>query len=321
MAIKDQYPDLASLMLFNEIAAGRTFAEAAKKYGITVSAVSQIMKQLEKDVGAELFDRSVRPLSVTVYGRNLARITAPAMKQLENLKSAVRPSSDHYPSVRIGLAESVSQSISPWILRDLTFRADAVTAKTGMTRALLEDFTNKELDVLVSAGLPDKDEDIIQRAIYTEDFFIVSPKEWPHEICCSADVHRLADTLPLIRYNALAADRIQTERIFRRENIPTARVLEVESSYSMLGLIADGRGWSFMPPFNIWHGSAFARQVNFSRISSLKLQRKMWVTVRGTELSGLLEVIASSAASAVAQKMIPRLEALSPALARGVQLL
>jgi DNA-binding transcriptional LysR family regulator len=62
-----------SLRLFCDVAALRSFSKAADLHGITQSAVSQRVQQLEEKLGAVLIDRSVRPLELTPAGELFAR--------------------------------------------------------------------------------------------------------------------------------------------------------------------------------------------------------------------------------------------------------
>lgn len=319
--MRSRYPDLGALEIFAAIAEGASFTEAAKKTGVTISAVSQAMAQLEKDLGANLLDRSVRPVALTVYGRNLARAAAPVLEEARGLKSAVRPAPGRWPLIRLGLAESVSRTLAPWLAADLASRSDDLTLRTGMTRSLLEDFLDGELDLLVSASPMLDGEGIFREAVYRETFFVVYPSSWDSPVETPQDVHRMAARIPLVRYNALASDRVQTERIFRREGIGASRVLGVESSYTMTGLVAQGAGWAFMPPFNIWQGEPFAGEVRFARPESLRMERTMWVVARSPEFEGLVPVVASSIRGIVEKQMIPRLAQVSEALAAGVEIL
>lgn len=59
---------MQNLRLFCAVAKNRSFSQAAVDHGITQSAVSQRMVQLEKHLGVKLIDRSVRPLVLTAAG-------------------------------------------------------------------------------------------------------------------------------------------------------------------------------------------------------------------------------------------------------------
>src|SRR5262249_34892104 len=58
-----------SLKVFCDVARCRSFSQAAQANNLTQSAASQIVLQLERRLGAQLVDRSTRPLQLTAPGR------------------------------------------------------------------------------------------------------------------------------------------------------------------------------------------------------------------------------------------------------------
>jgi DNA-binding transcriptional LysR family regulator len=62
------YLDLKSLQVFVTVCDRGTMTDAAKALGITQSAVSQNIKEIERLVGVALIDRSLRPLRPTPAG-------------------------------------------------------------------------------------------------------------------------------------------------------------------------------------------------------------------------------------------------------------
>jgi len=73
---------LDGLAVFVAAAEAGSFSEAGRKLGISASAVSQAVKSLEERLGATLFRRSTRSLSLTDVGSDYLRAVAPALSQL-----------------------------------------------------------------------------------------------------------------------------------------------------------------------------------------------------------------------------------------------
>lgn len=85
---------MQSLRLFCDVAGHRSFSLAAKKHGITQSAVSQRVGQLEKRLGVTLLDRSVRPLALTPAGELFLRECRELIDRYDRLErrvSSLRP--------------------------------------------------------------------------------------------------------------------------------------------------------------------------------------------------------------------------------------
>ena len=81
--------DLANLTAFVAVADLRSFRAAASRLGVTPSALSHSMRQLEDRLGVRLLNRTTRSVSVTDAGRRLLDRLRPAIDQitgaLENL--------------------------------------------------------------------------------------------------------------------------------------------------------------------------------------------------------------------------------------------
>src|SRR5271156_2308766 len=60
--------ELRSLEVFLNVCDSGTMSAAARALGLTQSAVSQTINELEQRVKTSLFDRNVRPLGLTVSG-------------------------------------------------------------------------------------------------------------------------------------------------------------------------------------------------------------------------------------------------------------
>lgn len=77
----DQFGDLA---VFAAIAADHSFTRAARRLGVTQSALSQTMKRLEGQLGFRLLTRTTRSVSPTAAGERLLATLSPALAGLDS---------------------------------------------------------------------------------------------------------------------------------------------------------------------------------------------------------------------------------------------
>jgi DNA-binding transcriptional LysR family regulator len=77
----DQFSDLA---VFAAIAADQSFTRAAKRLGVTQSALSQTMKRLESELGFRLLSRTTRSVAPTAAGERLLSTLSPALAGLND---------------------------------------------------------------------------------------------------------------------------------------------------------------------------------------------------------------------------------------------
>jgi DNA-binding transcriptional LysR family regulator len=76
----DQLGDLA---VFAAIASDRSFTRAARRLGVTQSALSQTMKRLEGQLGFRLLNRTTRSVAPTAAGERLLTTLSPALAGLD----------------------------------------------------------------------------------------------------------------------------------------------------------------------------------------------------------------------------------------------
>jgi DNA-binding transcriptional LysR family regulator len=74
--------DLSALSMFLTVAEERSFTKAAKRLGITPSAVSHAMRDLEEEIGVRLLSRTTRSVAPTVPGEHLLKRVQPAFTEI-----------------------------------------------------------------------------------------------------------------------------------------------------------------------------------------------------------------------------------------------
>src|SRR3979490_2387842 len=70
--------------LFRDVAHARSLSRAAAQNGISQSAATQHIQELEKRLAVQLLDRSTRPLGLTAAGRLYAELCRDVLRCEEN---------------------------------------------------------------------------------------------------------------------------------------------------------------------------------------------------------------------------------------------
>ena len=92
--------DVGRLRLLREVGRRGSIAAAARAVGLTASAVSQQLAQLERDAGAPLLDRSPRGVVLTGAGEALAERAAQVLDLLGS--AAVSCDATHVVAQAVG---------------------------------------------------------------------------------------------------------------------------------------------------------------------------------------------------------------------------
>ena len=99
---------LSALRVFVRIARSGSFSKTGLELGLSQPSVSRIAADLEKDVGAALFTRTTRAVSLTEAGQDyLARIE-PILAALEEADHAVRGTGELRGLLRVAVSSSLA---------------------------------------------------------------------------------------------------------------------------------------------------------------------------------------------------------------------
>src|SRR3954467_9032743 len=82
----DSLDDLAA---FTAVGRERSFTRAAAKLGVSQSALSQTITQLEARLGVRLLTRTTRSVAPTEAGERLLRVVAPRFEEIETELAAI----------------------------------------------------------------------------------------------------------------------------------------------------------------------------------------------------------------------------------------
>lgn len=82
--------DVRALRVFEAVASSGNLSSAAKQLGITQSAVSQSLSQIEEILDTQVFDRTRRPFKLTPAGIALSRRARSIVDEMDRLVIHVR---------------------------------------------------------------------------------------------------------------------------------------------------------------------------------------------------------------------------------------
>ena len=239
------------LAALEAIAAEGSFSAAAQTMGYSQSAVSGQIATLERLVGACLVKRirGSRTVSLTREGERLVEharaINARLHAAREDLAGLAATGPD---AVRIGTFQSVSQTLLPRIVRDLTSVQPPMKATlredTSMD-ALLEKLESDELDVAFVL-LPVANEQIETIEVLRDPWLLVvrtdHPLVWKHRSVTAAEL----SNLPLIAFEQQLAQRL-IESSLRAAGASLRIVTRLGDYGSVLSMVAAGLGCGLVP--------------------------------------------------------------------------
>src|SRR3989454_5254925 len=85
-----QCGNLNDLLAFVAVGRERSFTKAAAKLGVSQSALSHTIRELEASLGVRLLTRTTRSVSPTEAGERLLRTVGPLLQEIESELEALR---------------------------------------------------------------------------------------------------------------------------------------------------------------------------------------------------------------------------------------
>lgn len=234
---------LAALDTLRAVLAHGSFTAAATDVGLTPSAVSLQMKQLEEYFGRALFDRSGRTAVPTPFARDLGRAAGGALATIESFRA--RNTTSVVGVLRLGAISSVQTTALPAALRLLHERHPGLTVQLTLdVSAPLQAAINAgRLDAAAVVRPPDGGSTrLAWRDLARVPFVLVVPLGAE-----GSTAHHLLRRYPLIQYHrSLTGGRIASQYV--RRLVPHKRpAYELASTDAIIAMVAEGLGVSVIP--------------------------------------------------------------------------
>jgi len=172
--------ETSQLQTLVAVAKAQSFSRAAEELGVTQSAISQSIKNLELRVGVKLFKRSGKQVALTSEGDKLYSFAQDFLGQLDETLSDIHIDKNSMSGkVRVGTLTGVGKSwLSPKLMEfSQEHPSLTVSVSLGFQDDLIKEFENYRLDILIlpEEGLPNAGEKIL---LDEEIMTLVYPKEF-----------------------------------------------------------------------------------------------------------------------------------------------
>lgn len=234
--------------LFRDVVHAKSLSRAAQLNGISQSAATQHVQDLEKRLGTELFDRSTRPLGLTAAGKLYAELCRDVLRREEDFTAAleeVRNSAEG--TIRVATIYSIGLSEMGRLREQFSRISPAATIRVELLRpnkvyeAVLEDQADlgfisypenrRELTVV-----PWREERMTVAAYPTHPFA-------RREMVLPRDL----DGQAFIAFDDEVIIRRELDRFFKDSGVDVAIAMQFDNIQSIKEAVALGSGISILP--------------------------------------------------------------------------
>ncbi|MCS7503886.1 LysR family transcriptional regulator NmoR [Pseudomonas aeruginosa] len=236
--------DLSSLEIFRAVAHEASVTRAAQQLQRAQSNVTTRIRQLEEDLGVELFLRDGKRMSLTERGSEFLAYAEQLLALADEARQSMHPA-EPGGRLRLGSMESTAASRLPALLASYHKACPrvALEVSTGTSRALFDGVRARRLDcALVAAGPGWAGEldgsGLRGEPLFREELLMILPAEHPpvHDVA-EVRLRTLAGFARGCTYRQLAEDSLGT---------PLA-VQEVGSYHAILACVAAGACVGVLP--------------------------------------------------------------------------
>ncbi|GAB2799869.1 LysR family transcriptional regulator [Streptomyces chlorus] len=243
--------ELRQLRYFLALAEECHFGRAAARLHVAQPALSQQIKQLERELGISLFNRSTRRVEPTEAGRHLTDYARALVMEEERARAHMRElATGHAGRVSVGFIGTATYDVLPRVARTVRAKLPKITMDLRgelLTPRLVEGLLSGVFDLAVLRGAA-SEENIRITPLRSEPLVAVLPSH-----------HRLAGR-PSIPLEALAGEPFvihpsqsrssMYDRVLsacRRAGFRPDPLLEVGETATLVVLVAAGHGVALVP--------------------------------------------------------------------------
>jgi LysR family hydrogen peroxide-inducible transcriptional activator len=170
---------LKQIRYFEALARTGHFGRAADACAISQPALSMQIKELEETLGAALFERGARQISLTSLGEEFNLRAREILRSVDELADLARASQARLAGrLRIGVIPTIAPYLLPTIIANLTrhYAGLDIRVRETVTQRLIQELSEGRLDTAIVA-LPVSEPSFEEVALFSEEFMLVRPRD------------------------------------------------------------------------------------------------------------------------------------------------
>lgn len=266
--------EIRNIATFLRVAELQSFSQAATQLGYSQSAVTVQIKQLEQELGTQLFERIGRHIKLTEHGKQFMRYATDVLKTIQDAKTNIGKNDNVTGQLRIGAIESLAGSILPPILIKYHKMCPFVetSIKTGLNTDMFNMVRKNDIDIIY----------FLDKKMYSPEWIKVIERPEPIVFVASNE-NPLTEQKDVLIEDILAEPLILTEKGFSYrydlEQLLAAQgyeihpVLEIGNTDVIIKMLLNNLGVSFLPLFAV---EEYIEKGKLSTMKTPSVEIKMW---------------------------------------------
>lgn len=238
---------LTQIEAFLTVAERRSVTEAASVLYVTQPALTTRIKNLERELGVELFVRTPRGMRLTAEGRAFRSHAQRAVQSLAEGRQLLRELREgRVGELLVGAAPAISTYVLPLVLRrfQAAFPQVHLIVRTGHSEEILEMVLREQAHVGLVRELPHPA--TTSRPLYEDEIVLVVHPGHRFAQEPSILVRELAGER-LILFDRTSSYFVLTSAFFREAGVVPRGVMELDNVDATKKMVEHGLGIAFLP--------------------------------------------------------------------------
>jgi DNA-binding transcriptional LysR family regulator len=238
---------LAQIQAFLTVAERRSVSAAAEVLYVTQPALTTRIKNLERELGVELFVRHGRGMRLTAAGRAFRPHAQRALESLAAGRELLRELREgRVGELLLGAAPAISTYVLPLVLTrfQATFPNVHLIVRTGHSEEVLELVLRGQVQIGLVRELPHPA--VTSTPLYEDEIVLVVDPGHRFAAASSIAVDELADER-LILFDRTSSYFVLTSAFFREAGVVPRGVMELDNVDATKKMVEHGLGIAFLP--------------------------------------------------------------------------
>lgn len=234
--------------MFVAVARYQSFSRAGDAIGLSQSAISHSMKELETEMSVRLLDRTTREVVLTDAGRRLANRVEPLLDELHAMLLDTRSfGTEHNGRVRIASSQTISAQLMPQCIASgaLEYPEISILLRDQAQRLVLNSVRNAEVDfgIVIDPGVS---ADLECETILHEPFLLLCRDDHAFASQPSVSWTQLKGC-PLVLQDYASGSRMLIDNALAQQGVEAEIAQEIGHPATLFPMVEAGIGISVLP--------------------------------------------------------------------------
>ncbi|WP_407496210.1 LysR family transcriptional regulator [Pseudooceanicola sp. MF1-13] len=312
---------LWGIEVFVATAEERSITSAARRLGVSVSAVSQQLTNLEGALDVTLLRRNARPMSLTPAGEAFRRRAQSILNEAAQARAELAVTgAPSLRRLRFGVIDDLEADVTPQLLVRMAERLEGCQflLETGASHGLYDQLEAEALDVIVTAQMGPAPPWAEVHPILDEGFVVAAPRGM---VDPDGDLLAQLKAQPLVQYTTRHHMGRLIATHLAQQNLTLAHRFELDSYHAILALVGQGVGWTILPPLALMRARRLIDGLDLMDLPFAPVSRRIVLMARQGILDEVPGTVAAELKALLREVVVDPAVAMYPHLSARLELL